>query len=269
MANFDFQKALDSVDNPNLKGIFDHLLNKLSEKDNEIRLLTNRVVDLELRINECEKYSSKDSIIFDNLPIRNDKTPLDHQVCDFLKQFLNYDTHPQNFKACHVLGKWKDQSSPPGVIVKFLYYGEKNEIFGRKSWLAGKRNPSNGRPIFIKERLPPLQRAIKKEAEELGLITTTLNCDVKVFKKNHDDKFQPIVVNSFKALHDIKNIAVRRHKPGVKHQPGANYTPGPSKNSESSNKRPRSSPGDGNAGKIVCFENAATAQKDSEICGQT
>ena len=67
------QKALNSLDNPHLKGILIDLLDKLSEKDNQIRLLTNRVVDLELRVNECEKFSSKGNIIFDNLP--PDDTP--------------------------------------------------------------------------------------------------------------------------------------------------------------------------------------------------
>ena len=62
------QKALNSLDNPHLKGILIDLLGKLSEKDNQIRLLTNRVVDLELRVSECEKFSSKGNIIFDNLP---------------------------------------------------------------------------------------------------------------------------------------------------------------------------------------------------------
>ena len=73
MANFDSRNVLDSLDDANLKGILLDLLDKLSEKDNQIRLLTNRVVDLELRVNEFEKYSTKDSIIFNNLP--PDDTP--------------------------------------------------------------------------------------------------------------------------------------------------------------------------------------------------
>ena len=266
MANYDFQKALNLIENSNLKAIIQHLLKKLEEKDDQIRLLTNRVVDLEQRVNECEKYSSKDSIIFDNLPLRNDNTPLSHQVCDFLQKYLNFTTHPQNFKACHVLGKWKDTNSPPGVIIKFLYYGEKNEIFGRKSWLAGIRNPLNGRPIFMKERLPPLQREIKKEADQLGLITTTMNCDVKVFKKSDDNKFMPIVVNSLKAVHDIKNTAVKRANRGTKDKPPVNHTP---LLTCGTSKRPRCSPGDGNIEKFACFESSTKAKTDIHNCGQT
>ena len=68
MAKFDSQKALDSLDDPNLKGILLDLLDNISEKDNQIRSLTNRVEDLELRVSECEKCSPKGSIIINNLP---------------------------------------------------------------------------------------------------------------------------------------------------------------------------------------------------------
>ena len=47
------------------------------------------------------------------------------------------------------------------------------ETFGIKSLLAGIRNPINGAPIVLKEKVRAHQKAIKDEAESEGLITTT------------------------------------------------------------------------------------------------
>ena len=59
LSKFDSQRAIDSSDNHNLKGILLDLLDSLSGNDNQIRSLTNREVNLELRVNEGEKYSSR------------------------------------------------------------------------------------------------------------------------------------------------------------------------------------------------------------------
>ena len=82
-------------------------MNELSDRDEQILALTNRVDDLERRVLECEKYSSKDCNILINLPLQNSNVPLADQVCSFFQKYLNNTTHPSNFKACHVLGKWK------------------------------------------------------------------------------------------------------------------------------------------------------------------
>ena len=86
------------------------------------------------------------------------------------------------------------------------------EIFGRTSWLAGKRNPINGKPIVLKERLPVHQKAIKEKAEREGLITTTYNCNVKVFTKTTEGHSRSIPINSLKAAGDIKDRAVKKQR---------------------------------------------------------
>ena len=63
--------------------------------------------------------------------------------------------------------------------------------------------PINRKPIYMKERLPPQQRSIKQRADDLGLITTTQNCNVKVFMKNEDNTFMSVVVKSVQAVEDI------------------------------------------------------------------
>ena len=62
-------------------------------------------MDLDERIHGQERYSPEDTLIFEKAPICNDKNyPLAEQMSDILKDFLNFETCPGNFKACHPLG---------------------------------------------------------------------------------------------------------------------------------------------------------------------
>ena len=120
-----YSSMLEKISDTNVRQIFDKLLTDLGKKDEIILDLENKVDDLEQRVSAQERYSSKDCLILENLPIVKNQVPLSHQVCDFLAQFLQYKTSPSNFKACHLLGTWKNINYPPAVIVKFLCLGEK------------------------------------------------------------------------------------------------------------------------------------------------
>ena len=192
LSNMDFEtlsKLLETLEDGNLRQILTDFPQKLEMKDERIVQLENRVASLEHCVSQQEKYSSKDCIIIENVPLRRSDQPLTHQVCQFFSKFLQCLTQPSNFKACHPLGPWKELNYPPAIIVKYVYFGEKNEIYGRRSWLSQVKNPINGRPIFIKERLPKAQKEIKDYADEQGLITTTNNCDVKLFYKKTTEDF--------------------------------------------------------------------------------
>ena len=73
-------------------------------------------------------------------------------MCAFLNNYLDYKASPFNFKACQVLGTWKDCVSP-AAIIKLLYFREKEEFFKQKLWLARRLIPQNRRIFFIKEQL--------------------------------------------------------------------------------------------------------------------
>ena len=86
------------------------------------------------------------------------------------------------------------------------------EIFGRKLWLAGIRNPTNGKPIVLKERLPAHQKAFKEKAESENLTTTTYNCNVKVLKKTNEGHFRSIPLISLGAVENITERAVKKQR---------------------------------------------------------
>ena len=133
-----------------------------------------------------------------------------NQVCEFFRTYLSFNIQPDAFKACHPLSQWRDDKKPPPVIVKFIYFEDKNEIYALKLWLATKLNRINGLPILMKERLPKHDKAIRDHANEAGLITTSNNCRIKVFVKDQNGYMRSVPVLSHKAVDDIKERAVKK-----------------------------------------------------------
>ena len=56
-------QQIDQLDDPKLKIILQNLAKLLKEKDERIVTLENKVTDLEIRMSEQERYSSKDCLI--------------------------------------------------------------------------------------------------------------------------------------------------------------------------------------------------------------
>ena len=52
------------------------------------------------------------------------------------------------------------------ISSNFFTLMNKNELHGRKSWLAGKKHPVDPKPILMKERLPRYQKEVFEHAKE-------------------------------------------------------------------------------------------------------
>ena len=202
--------VISKIDDENYRNLFKMMFQKLTEKDQEIIQLTNRVEDLEKRVLEQERYSSKDSLIFYNVPI-DKNLGLEEGMCQFLFDYLNISAYPEDFKACHPLGKPKGIYPAP-IIIKFVYFKMKNEVYFRRTLLADSINYFNRKPIFIKERLPKFDRDIQNEASNLNLVTTTRNSEVRVFVKKPNNQVQSIGIKSSQMLKDLAPRAVQRVK---------------------------------------------------------
>ena len=79
-----------------------------------------------------------------------------------------------------------------------VFWRKKNELLRRKSLLSRKTNQPNGYPIYIKERSPRHQNLIFDIAKAENMITTTVNCKVKVFEESDDGLYRGVEVNSKK-----------------------------------------------------------------------
>ena len=83
--------------------------------------------------------------------------------------------------------------------------------------LANFGNPLNGKPVYMKERLPQHDLAIQKRANELDLVTTTYNCRVKLFLKTENGRVtQP--VDSVKAVEYLESRAIKKISPNQRNQ---------------------------------------------------
>ena len=119
-------------------------------------------------------------------------------------------------KACYLLGNWKS-NAPPAVIVKFIYYNDKMELYNRRPMLANFRNAQNGKPVYMKKRLPQHDLAIQKRANELDLVTTTYNCRVKLFLKTENGRLTQ-TVDSVKAVEELDSRAMKKISPYQRYQ---------------------------------------------------
>ena len=184
-------------------------LSENNKKSQEIITLKNEWCALEQRITLRKRYSSKDCLIFENLPW-DGKEFLPTFITPFLSENMNFLTNPETFKACHVLGRGQ-KNTPPAIIVEFVYFHEKNEIYSRKKMLWGVINKMNGRQMFIKERLPPKDKELQVYANDRNLVTRTRNCQVQILIDNKGIR-KSIDVNSPKTIDDKIAIAVQKKK---------------------------------------------------------
>ena len=127
MASEKYSELIQAIDSEPLKEILllltQDLLNKtetIKKQNAQIRELRNEVTDLKERISEQEKYSSKDTIIINNLPLLQ-VADLVSSVLYFFKTFLDIQLLREDLKACHFLGKCSDINKPPPVVVKFIF----------------------------------------------------------------------------------------------------------------------------------------------------
>ena len=134
---------------------------------------------MEKRVQKQERYSSEDSLIFYNNPIGKNVglEEVEEGMCQFLYDYLNISAYTEDFKACHPLMKPNGIHLAP-IIIKFVYFKLKNEVYFRRTLPAGSTILFNRRSIFTKERLPKFDRDIQNEASELDLVTTTRTSEV-------------------------------------------------------------------------------------------
>ena len=76
-------KTLNKVTDVHSRDLLNMLINNIREKDTEIVNLRNRVTDLELRVAEQERYTSKDCVIIENLPWKRNNQSLTDHICLF------------------------------------------------------------------------------------------------------------------------------------------------------------------------------------------
>ena len=92
---------LDSASlNPNVKEIFKLLIEENKELTKSVFQLQSSLQQLSIKTNELERYNSKDSVTFNNLPLGITKT-LNGDVSYFCSKVLNVSVTESDLRACH------------------------------------------------------------------------------------------------------------------------------------------------------------------------
>ena len=77
---------------------------KFIEKEIPIIALTNPITELESRVIQFERYSSKDTIIMNKPPLQPGNANMTYQTLFFCNKCLNHSMTPDAIKACHLPG---------------------------------------------------------------------------------------------------------------------------------------------------------------------
>ena len=136
-----FNKKLDEKDEK-ISELEEKLLVFEKGYFNDMTLVRNELDDLNERMLGTEMYTSKDSIIVNNPPECQNNDLLGSML-NFLNSKLQAGLAPCDIKACHYLGKPGKSS----VILKFVYFAQKNFVWRSKKNLKGTINQRNGYPI--------------------------------------------------------------------------------------------------------------------------
>ena len=100
-ALFDEIQDTENID-PKLKDLLQGLIENVNTKDDIIVGLQSRVHFLEKRVNEMERYSSKDCVILQNLPLGSGN--LTQDVLAFFNDVMGVEVNSYDLKVCYHLG---------------------------------------------------------------------------------------------------------------------------------------------------------------------
>ena len=95
------------------KEILKFLITENAAKNARIAQLESEVTQIKIKLNQLERYQSKDCLIFRNLPFSTIGTYLSDVIC-LIQNVLNVNIEPSDIKACHPLGRGSPavQSTP-------------------------------------------------------------------------------------------------------------------------------------------------------------
>ena len=170
---------------------------KLELDEKRFANFENLMRDINERLREQERYSSKDSVTMKNPPFdTRDSTNLFVNIQKIFKEFLNIDVYESELQAYHILpsrSELPDNLMPP-VIIKFIKFAQKDLVYKQRKLRADPKNnfyPKNhlnGKFVYINKRLSPIETLIKRLCEEMGYITPSYKCNISVL---HCDNMDP------------------------------------------------------------------------------
>ena len=160
----------------------------LKEKDVKIAHLTDRVKDLEGKIDDQEQYSRRTSVRIAGLEEDQDEV-LDDKMRSVLSD-IGCKDEMLNINRMHRVGKHVPGGRPRQIIVQFTNYSSKKKVIK-----SGKELRTKHPKVFINEDLTRLRSQLLYQARKLkkaGKITDTWSFDGKILVKDRQNKIKHI-----------------------------------------------------------------------------
>ena len=123
------------------------------------------------------------------------------------------DIEPYDIKASHALGPAANMRSP-AIIVKFLYFDQKERIWSRKKFLKYYKNPGNGYPVYMYERLSKNDIDLKEAGESENLLVATKN-SAPMLKLEMNGRTRWHTINSIADIRELREKAVKSNRSSV------------------------------------------------------
>lgn len=184
------------------------LINKLSEKDKEIKDLQQKYEDIRDRCDELEQYSRKNSLRISGIPLNSDPNVTDDSFAHVLnvcneKMKITPPIRREDISNCHRVGSKESPNRP--ILVKFMNYQIRSRVFMAKKNLktynqnreptrneaAGNTGTPTLNKIFINEDLCKGRALLSFQARQLKrddiiLDTWTFNGTIMVKDKRNN-----------------------------------------------------------------------------------
>ena len=120
-----------------------------------------------MEIKQIERCQPKHCLIFRHLPFKTIGS--DHQsVAEFIQSVWKVQIEVSDLNACHPLARCYSDNTPR-VIVKFVHFDQKVPTLTGKGLLRDYKNPKDGKPICIFERLSNYHQSSEELVEEQKL----------------------------------------------------------------------------------------------------
>ena len=164
------------------------------------------------KIDALEQYGRRNCLIIHGLPeADNDRENTDELACNFIQDNLKITVTTSDIDRSHRLNTRRKSSKPRPIIVKFLSYNKRNEIFRAKRRLKGIKG------IAVTESLTTTRLQLLKQVKDHGNVKNAWTMDGRVLCTLHDDPDErKILVERAKNLCKLSTSSTPRYPRRVK-----------------------------------------------------
>jgi hypothetical protein len=165
----------------------------VKSKDGEISDLRKRVSDLEVKQDESEQYSRRNSLRISGVQESNSEDIVE-KTLDLFNSTMDLDVSPEQIDRLHRVGKRSDEKAR-SILVKFATYRTRNKVMRNRTLLKNVPQPQatdQGQTrIFINEDLTKYRSNLLYQARQLKKRDKIKDCwswDGTILVKNNAGK---------------------------------------------------------------------------------